>query len=153
MCSLSLVTPGLFPLVGVSHAEMTTIGFAMLYEPERSFDIPLNDADLFTSAPRWHAFIEDDPLTLRQCTAGFFLASRRMDRIISRLTQSGPVPVHLLLADDERIIDNDKSVEFIRALKWPDCPITRYDGARHSLEFENDPSVYYGDLTRFIGRI
>ena len=41
--SLTLVTPGLFPKIGVSKPEMARIGFAMLYEPRSLFDIPLND--------------------------------------------------------------------------------------------------------------
>jgi acylglycerol lipase len=148
--SLSLVTPGLFPLVGVSRGEMAKIGFAMLYERTRLFDIPLNDAELFTTVPRWKDFIDTDTPTLRQCTASFYLASRRMDRIITKLRNAGPVPVHLFVAGEERIIDNDKTMAFIRDLHWRGCRITTYDTARHSLEFEGDPEVYFGDLVSFI---
>ncbi|MEK6675230.1 MAG: alpha/beta fold hydrolase [Planctomycetota bacterium] len=148
--SLSLVTPGLFPLTGVSNVEKARIGFAMLYEPRRAFDIPLNDSDLFTTNSQWKAFIEGDPLTLRQCTAGFYLASRRMDKITAKLGTVRPVPIHTLLADDEHIIDNDATAEFIRHLTWPARRVTWYDNARHSLEFENDPSRYCDDLVSFI---
>lgn len=150
--SLSLVTPGLFPLVGVSKNEMAKIGFAMLYEPRKEFRIPLDDAEMFTANSKWQEFIRTDPLTLRRCTASFYLASRRMDRMISKLGDAPPVPVHLLLAVDERIIDNDKTRQWVRALPWKGCLITAYDDARHSLEFENDPLVYIGDLIDFIGR-
>jgi alpha-beta hydrolase superfamily lysophospholipase len=148
--SLSLVTPGLFPRIGVSKAEMARIGFAMLYETRSLFDIPLNDAGLFTANPHWQEFINNDPLTLRQCTAGFYYASRRMDRVVGRLPQSPPVPIHLFVAEDERIVDNEKTIAFIRSLNWPATRITTYASARHSLEFENDPSVYYRDLAGFI---
>lgn len=148
--SLSLVTPGLFPRVGVSREEMSRIGFAMLYEPKSSFDIPLNAAELFTREPTWTAFFDKDPLTLRQCTAGFYLASRRMDKTVARLQQAAPVPVHLLLAGVEQIIDNEKTERFIRDLNWPRCRVTRYADARHSLEFERIHDAYYGTLTAFI---
>lgn len=148
--SLSLVTPGLFPLVGVSKAEMAKIGFAMLYEPHQDFRIPLDDPDMFTSNSDWQEFIRTDALTLRRCTASFYLASRRMDRMIQRLADSPPAPLHMLLADNERIIDNDKTRQFVRALPWKNCRITTYAEARHSLEFENDPEVYFGDLIAFI---
>jgi alpha-beta hydrolase superfamily lysophospholipase len=150
--SLSLVTPGLFPLIGVSTGEMAKIGFAMLYEPEKLFDIPLNRPELFTTSPLWQQFFDTDVLTLRRCTAGFYLASRRMDKIVARFTTSTPVPVHLFVAGDERIVDNDKTTSFIRDLRWPGCQITRYDQARHSLEFEGDPELYFGDLVSFIER-
>ncbi len=148
--SLSLVTPGLFPLVGVSKSMMAKIGFAMLYEPREFFDIPLDDAEFFTSVPRWKDYIGTDPLTLRQCTAGFYLASRRMDKTVARLGGVEAVPIHLLLAGDERIIDNEQTECFIRTVGWPDFRVTRYDEARHSLEFEGDPAGYFGDLVGFL---
>lgn len=151
--SLSLVTPGLFPLVGVSRQEMAKIGVAMLYEQQRLFDIPLNEAELFTSVPRWQHFFKTDPLTLRQCTAGFYLASRRMDKIVAKLPKAGPVPLHLFLVGDERIIDNEKTTNFIRELCWPRCRISMYADTRHSLELEDDPERYFKDLISFIGEV
>jgi alpha-beta hydrolase superfamily lysophospholipase len=151
--SLSLVTPGLFPIVNVSKAERTEIGFSMLYEPTRLYDIPLNDPELFTADPRWQEFFRRDPLTLRQCTAGFYLASRRMDRIVKRLPASPPVPIHLFVAGEEQIIDNAATTSFFHQLHFPGSRITAYDTARHSLEFEADREAYFKDLTRFIAEI
>lgn len=151
--SLTLVTPGLFPKIGVSRPEMARIGFAMLYEPRSFFDVPLNDPELFTTAPRWQEFFRRDELTLRQCTAGFYLASRRMDKTIARLREALPVPIHLFLADDERIVDNDRTEKFIQALGWPATQITHYESARHSLEFEGDPSIYFRQLADFIEHV
>lgn len=148
--SLTLVTPGLFPKIGVSQGEMTKIGFAMLYERERLFDIPLNDPELFTSVPRWQEFFRTDALTLRQCSAAFYLASRRMDRTIAQLPTAPPVPIHLFIAGDERIVDNEKTVAFIEGLGWPQSKITTYATARHSLEFEPDAECYFRDLVGFI---
>ena len=146
---LTLVTPGLFPRVGASKEDMATIGFAMLYEPERRFDIPLNDPDRFTSVKKWQQFFVEDDLTLRQCTAGFYLASRRMDRIVNRLRDAAPIPIHLMLAGDERIIDNDKTSVFVNDLGWPTTRLTEYATARHSLEFDI-PDQYTSDLVSFI---
>jgi len=148
--SLTLVTPGLFPLVGVTKGEMAKIGFAMLYEQKRLFRIPLNDAELFTTTPHWQRFFNTDDLTLRECTAAFYLASRRMDRITARLPKARPVPVHLFVAGDERIIDNDRTIAFIRELHWPTSRITTYPHPRHSLEFERDMDAYFSDLIGFL---
>ena len=150
--SLTLVTPGLFPQVGVSKAQMAKIGFAMLYEPHSLFDIPLNDPDRFSSDPRWQEFFETDALTLRQCTAGFYLASRRMDKIVARLPKTQPTPIYLLLAGDERIIDNEKTAAFVRELHFPTRRITTYTDARHSLEFDV-PDTYFADLLAFIDEV
>ena len=129
---------------------MARIGFAMLYEQRRPFDIPLNEAELFTAVPRWQHFFNTDPLTLRQCTASFYLASRRMDKIVAKLPRANPVPLHLFVAGDERIIDNEKTTSFIRELRWPRCRISTYIDARHSLEFEDDSETYFNDLISFI---
>ena len=150
--SLSLVTPGLFPQVGVSKRQAAEIGFAMLYEKARLFDIPLNDADLFTSVPKWQTFFREDALTLRQCSAGFYLASRRMDKPIAKLAAAPPVPIHLFVAGDERIIDNEKTIAFCKSLDWATTRITMYPNARHSLEFEGDPEIYFRDLVAFIAQ-
>ncbi|MFQ5414866.1 MAG: alpha/beta fold hydrolase [Phycisphaerae bacterium] len=148
--SMSLVTPGLFPLVGVSKARASEIASAMLYEREKPFDIPLNDPERFTASAKWQRFHRTDALTLRQATAGFYLASRRMDRWFGRLKACPPVPMHVLLAGDERIIDNDKTTGFVAELGWPDTRVTTYAAARHSLEYERDAEVYFRDLVGFI---
>lgn len=147
---LTLVTPGLFPLVGVTPAEKFRIGVAMVTDPCRRFDIPLNDAELFTAHRPKQRFIDADPLTLRQATAAFYLASRRLDRTCARLGSHSPAPVHLLLAGQERIIDNARTEAFIRDLNWPGTRVTRYDAARHSLEFEADPEPFLRDVVTWI---
>jgi acylglycerol lipase len=151
--SLTLVTPGLFPKIGVSKPEMARIGFAMLYEPRALFDIPLNDPELFTTNPRWQEFFRKDGPTLRQCSAGFYLASRRMDKIVARLKECAPVPMHLFLAGEERIVDTERTEAFVRGLNWPHTKITWYESARHSLEFEGDPTIYFRDLVDFLDEV
>ncbi len=149
VASLTLVTPGLFPRIGVSREERARIGFAMLYEPLSRFDIPLNEPDLFTHVPKWQRFFREDPLTLRACTASFYLASRRMDRTVSALREAPPVPIHLMLAGEEHIIDNERTASFLEGLGWPDVRITRYEHARHSLEFDV-PEAFFRDLVAFL---
>jgi len=149
VASLTLVTPGLCPLVGVSKDEAHRIGVAMIYEPETYFDIPLNEPEMFTVSEKWRAFHATDPRTLTQCTAAFYLASRRMDKPILKLGTKPPVPIHLMLAGDERIVDNEKTLDFVTGLGWPDVLVKYYEGARHSVEFEQ-PERFYADLTEFV---
>jgi len=149
VASLSLVTPGLFPLVGVSKEEAHRIGVAMIYEPQTLFDIPLNDPDLFTHSPKWREFHATDPRTLTQCTAAFYLASRRMDKMLAKLSDRPPVPIHLFTAGEEGIVDNDKTIEYIESLGWCHTRLTRYDGSRHSVEFDV-PERFYADLVGFV---
>ncbi|HRX85294.1 MAG TPA: alpha/beta fold hydrolase, partial [Phycisphaerae bacterium] len=99
--SLTLIAPGIFPIVDVSAAEKFRIGWSMVAEPHKAYPIPLNDWELFTDNPERIRFLENDALTLHDATAGFFLASRRMDKIWRNLPAAPPVPVHLVLAGDE----------------------------------------------------
>ena len=148
--SLALITPGLFPVVGVSKSEMLRIGFSMAGAPRRLFDIPLNDTRLFTSVPERLRFLERDEHQIHQATAGFYLASRRMDKPVSKLGAALEVPVHLMLAGDERIIDNEKTRAFARDLNWARTVITTYDHSRHTLEFDPDREAFFADLVAWI---
>lgn len=148
--TLSLVTPGLFPRMIATGEQKAKIGFAMIYEPMARFDIPLNDPDLFTANRAWQTFFQEDPLTLRQCTASFYLASRRMDRTIAKLPSTPPVPMHLFVAGDERVVDNEQTLQFIRGLNWPGTRISIFPHARHSLEFEACREDYLRTLVEFI---
>jgi len=148
--SLALVAPGIFPVVDVSAGEKFKIGLSMISSPEKLFDIPLNDPELFTGDPRWIQFLRDDPLQIHQATSGFYLASRRMDRVVARLPESSPVPVHLMLAERERIIDNPRTRQFVRNMLWPERHITTYVNSRHTFEFGPDRDQYISDLIRWV---
>ncbi len=148
--SLSLVCPGLFPRVDVSGAEKFRIGLSMVGNRRRYFDIPLNDPHLFTSQPQWIEFLRSDELTLRQVTASFFLASRRMDSVLRDLPEISPLPLHLMVVDDDDIIDSGKTVEFVRELHWPATRITHYPASKHTLEFEAVREEYWNDLVDWL---
>jgi alpha-beta hydrolase superfamily lysophospholipase len=146
--SLTLVTPGLFPIVDVAAIDKMRIGWSMISSPHRSFDIPLNDPKLFTSNPTWIEWLEHDDRQLHQATASFFLASRRMDRTAQRLPLAPPVPLHVFLAEQESIIDNERTRHFFRQFNWPQVRITAYDTARHTLEFEPNCEDFFDDLIK-----
>lgn len=148
--SLTLITPGLFPVVGVSNAEKFRIGISMMSAPRRLYDIPLNDPELFTSMPEKMRYLREDEYQIHQATAGFYLASRRMDKVFNRLSGATPVPIHLMLAHDERIIDNEETRRFVRGLHWRNTVITTYHESRHTLEFDPDREVFLEDLVAWI---
>jgi alpha-beta hydrolase superfamily lysophospholipase len=107
---LSLIAPGLFPRVDLPFMEKVRVGWAALTARRALFDIPLNEPELFTATPRWQEFIRGDPLRLRQVTAQFLLASRRLDRYVMGLPgrppagSSGPVPGRASVAARSRLI-------------------------------------------------
>lgn len=151
VASLSLVAPGLFPRVDLTTAQKFRVGVALINDRERTFPIPLNDPAYFTENPERVRFVENDKLLLTHVTAPFLLVTRRMDRIVRRFGETTfRNPVHMLLAGRERIIDNERTRDWLRALPSPDRRITDYPDGCHTLEFDADPKPFLEDLVEWI---
>lgn len=147
VASLTLVAPGLFPVVDLSPPEKFRVAVSLINHRTKLFDIPLNEPAFFTDNPTRVEFVKNDALMLRQVTAPFLLATRRMDRIVGRLGSSGYCrPVHLMLAGRDRIIDNARSRKWLKGLGRSTQRLTEYPQAQHTLEFERAPSSFLDDL-------
>lgn len=146
--NLVLVAPGLFPLIDLPASQKAVVALAALFAPKHPFAIPLNEPELFTDNPLRQAYIRDDPLRLRQATARFLFASRMLDLQIQReaAQRTWPFGVTFLLAGKERIVDNERTKRFARALRCRQVKIIEHSQAAHTLEFEPDPRAYYDDL-------
>jgi alpha-beta hydrolase superfamily lysophospholipase len=147
---LALICPGFFPKVRPSFGERLRIALTRLWSPERLFPVPLNDPGLFTANPRWQRFIQEDPLGLRQATARLLVESARLDAYLRWIPPCIRIPMLVLLAEKDRIIDNIRTRRFIERLASSDKRIIEYPGAHHTLEFEPNPEVYLGDLQRWL---
>jgi alpha-beta hydrolase superfamily lysophospholipase len=147
---LALVCPGFCAKVRPPLRQRLAILGSRLFAPRRLFPIPLNDPALFTATPRWQQFIREDPLSLRQATARLLLESARLDGYLRFVTGSVRVPVLLLLAEHDRIIDNAATRRFVARFPTRDLEIIEYPGAHHTLEFEPDPDPYVRDLQRWL---
>lgn len=151
--SLSLIAPGIFPRIDLPTMEKFRVAFSLANHRKRMFDVPLNDPRLFTGNPDRIRYVDQDPLRLMEVSATFLVASRRLDRLARKLAESTwRGSVHLLLAGRDRIIENDKTSEWLRGLPSPDRQITQYPDAHHTLEFESDPSAFHRDLCEWIDR-
>jgi alpha-beta hydrolase superfamily lysophospholipase len=148
--SLALLTPGFCPHVRPSATERWEIAGAKLVAPTRMFPIPLNDPALFTATPRWQEFVANDPLALREATARFLVESAKLDVYLKRAARHVNVPVLLMLAGKDRIIDNERTRRFIERFPTTDKTIIEYPDAHHTLEFEPDPGPIFGELKNWI---
>jgi alpha-beta hydrolase superfamily lysophospholipase len=146
MDALALLCPGIFSRVEVSLGEKLGIAWARLVAPTRVFPIPLGEPELFTASIRWQEFIRNDPLSLREATARFLSESVRLDFYVSRAGRCMSVPVLLMLAEKDRIIDNARTRRYFETLASPDKSIREYENAHHTLEFEPDPDRFLADL-------
>lgn len=80
VASLTLIAPGLFPKVDIPLTHKLRVGWSAITNRRATFDIPLQDPELFTANAARQAFIRDDRLALRKVTAAFLMASRKLDR-------------------------------------------------------------------------
>ncbi len=114
--------------------------------------IPLRDPALFTHDPHWQAYIRDDPLTLRRITVRFARADLQLNGR-ARAVEPFGVPLLLMLAGRERIVDNGRTREFLHRVVAPDKVCLEYPDAGHTLEFEPDPAPYLEDLRAWVARV
>lgn len=146
---LILLAPGLRPQVKPSAGQRARIVLARLLRPTRSFPIPLNEPELFTGSPAGQKYIAEEPHGLRVATARFLWSSFALDVYLRRAARRVKVPVLLVLAEHDRIIDNRKTRAF--AAKFGAVTtILDYPGAHHTLEFEPDGHPWVGDVTRWV---
>jgi alpha-beta hydrolase superfamily lysophospholipase len=152
VAGLILLCPGLFPRVRPALVERLRIAWSRLTSPTRLFPIPLNDPELFTTNAAWQRFIQEDPLSLRQATARLLVESIRLDYYVRFVPRSVNIPVLVMLAERDRIIDNVLTRRFVEKFATADKEIIEYAGAAHTLEFEPAPSRFLADLRDWLDR-
>jgi alpha-beta hydrolase superfamily lysophospholipase len=116
------------------------------------FPIPLNDVELFTDNQAMREYLRRDAFRLHRATARFLFGSRWLDR---RLVRAGanclPMPTTLLLAGQDRIIDNERTRARVETLAGKTLRVIELDGA-HTLEFEPDPTHFFEALVQAVAR-
>jgi alpha-beta hydrolase superfamily lysophospholipase len=145
-----LAAPGMKPKVAPPFLTRARIGLARLFSPGALFPIPLDDPALFTANPARQQYIRDDPLALRQATSRFLVESVRLDWALRRAAQAVRCPVLLLLAGEDRIIDNAATRAYVSSTSSPDKVTLEFPGMHHTLEFEPGPAPFFEALTRWL---
>src|SRR5207244_195630 len=124
-----LITPGFRPIVRMRLPARLAVLWKRVTHPTQLLPIPLNDPELFTANPKRQEFIRDDSLALHQATARFLFESGRLD-VYARLAKKRVrVPVLLLLAGQDRIIDNPKTRRFIQRMRRATTTVIEYPEA------------------------
>lgn len=145
-----LVAPGLCPRIRPSVGERLRIVAARLVAPRRMFPIPLNDPELFTTNAERQRFIRDDHLMLRRATARMLFETGRLDVYLRLAARSVNLPVLLLLAGHDRIIDNAATKRFVERFHGAERTVVEYPGAHHTLEFEPGGPPFVDDLLKWL---
>ncbi len=149
---LILLCPGFFPKIHPTLGQRIRIFFTRLLRPKTLFPIPLSDPELFTATPRWLDFLRGDPLSLHQATARFMIESVRLDGYLRFAPKYVHVPTLLLLAEQDRIIHNAKTHEYVDRFATKEKTVREIAGAHHTLEFEPDPTIFLGEVLSWLDR-
>ncbi len=113
-------------------------------------NVPLGDPALFTHDPLWQKYINDDPLTLHRVSVGFLGASRELDKQASELLPQINCPLLLMLAGQDRIIDNDATRKLFEKVPSQQRTLIEYPEAAHTLEFEKNRDQFVKDLADWL---
>jgi alpha-beta hydrolase superfamily lysophospholipase len=104
----------------------------------------------YTQNPRYVEYIREDPLRLRTATARFFWETRRLDRMRARATSALRVPLLVQMGEEDAMMDVAAIRRWCRDVSSVDKTLRIYPGAKHTLDFEPDPTTYRDDLAAWI---
>lgn len=151
MASITLIAPGIFPVVDVPVSRKLQIAADVILRTKRKFPIPLNAPELFTENSERQDFIRNDNLKLTSVTGRFMYQSRRLDRFIRFLPNRLNIPAKLFLAGRDKIIDNQKTLNYFRSLRCAKRKsLACFPQACHTLEFESDNRQFLNELKEWI---
>jgi acylglycerol lipase len=154
LAGVAMICPGLFACQQAGLLQRSLLRFAGAAGlAGLRISIPLRDPALFTDTSNWRDYIRDDPLALRHITIRFALADLKLNGGARAAPERIHVPVLLMLAGRERIVDNLQTRDFFRRISSPDKAEIEYPRARHTLEFEPDAARYLNDLSTWVTRV
>jgi alpha-beta hydrolase superfamily lysophospholipase len=148
---VALLCPGFYPRVSLSWREKWGLVWARVTHPKRLFPIPLSDPELFTATEKWLQFLRTDTLSLHLATARFLMKSLALDLYLRDAPRRIKIPVLLMLAGRDRIIDNRPTRDLIERFAGPK-EVIEYPEAHHTLEFSPDPERHITDLLKWLQR-
>ncbi len=152
--ALALLYPGIRAKIQATTSQHLLLSLAdCLGKRKRRVPVPLGDSRLFTADPRFREFIDHDALTLREVTVGFLLANRRLDRMLADAPERIHCPVLLMLAGQDRIIDNRAMRGYFLRFASHKRKLIEYVDAEHTLEFERRREEFVDDLLHWLQRM
>ena len=140
LAGLILVTPAIKTKVDLPIGEKVDIAFSNIFRPRKLFDVPLDDC-MFTRNPRYAEFIKKDDLKLKKVTARFFFETQMMNFRFNKIAPRIHIPVLVLLAGDDRVVDNKGIKKWFNKLGAMDKTIKLYEDSYHCLQFEETKNI------------
>lgn len=142
---LILISPSLKNKLKFSLSDKLSI----LFRPHSLLKIPIKDA-MFTSNEKYLKYINGDSLRLRYIPASHLLEIARMGRHLKTASNNIKLPVLLMLAGIDEIIDTNRIRKWYEDLPSSDKTIKFYKDYHHILTFEKDADKVMDDISDWI---
>lgn len=142
---LILISPSLKGKLKFSLSDK----FSVIFRPNSMLKVPIEDA-MFTSNERWLKYIKNDSLRLRHIPAQHLLEIAKMGRHLKKASGNIRLPVLLMLAGIDEIIDTDSVRRWYEKLPSSDKTLKFYKGYHHLLTFEENAAQIMEDVAAWI---
>jgi len=134
---LILLSPAIYRRVDLSPVVKIAAKISSFFYPKAHFKIPINDR-MFTDNKRYIDFIKNDKMRLRSLTCRFFNQIIRMETDFEAIKNKLLLPVVVLLAGHDEIVDNERVKKWFSGILSRDKAMRVFDGSYHVMPFEED---------------
>lgn len=148
--SVIFSSPGLVSLRSYPLVTQLSIAASLVFGADREYPLPLEDPALFTDDPDEQNYIEEDAFGMRRASARFLYESRRLERLALACFRVISMPMLLLLAGRDEIVDNEALKALFSECVSGDKVMKVYQRARHTLEFDACRGEYFDDLVKWL---
>ena len=142
---LILISPSLKTRLKFSLSDKLSI----LFRPNKMIKVPIKDT-VFTSNEKYLKYIEKDSLRLRHIPAQHLLEIAKMDRHLKTASENIKLPVLLMLAGIDKIINTRSCRRWYKKLPSTDKTLKFYKKYHHILTFEEDAAKVMEDIVSWI---
>ena len=142
---LVLVSPSFKSKLKFPVADLLRI----LFKPNSMVNVPIDDR-MFTSNEKYLKHIKNDPLRLHYIPACHLLEISKMDKSVKEASARIKIPVLLMLAGIDEIIDTGFAKKWLGRLPADDKTLSVYKDFYHILTFEKDPSKVMKEMSDWI---
>lgn len=142
---LVLISPSFKSKLKFSPIDILSI----LFKPNSLLKIPIEDR-MFTSNEKYLKHIEKDGLRLHYIPARHLLEIVKMDRFVKNALRNARLPVLLMLAGIDEVIDTENVKRWYKKLPSKDKTIKVYKDFHHILTFEENAGMVFDDVAGWI---
>ena len=147
--SAVFLSPGIFTKVNLSRWDQIRVLLGRKDSQGARIPTPLQD-ELFTDVEKYLEFIRNDNRGLRTATPGMYFQVFLLDRVVRNNWRKITVPVLFMLAGQDPIVDNRRTIEFFEKLPAAKKRLHSYAEALHSLLFSAAREQVIDDILQWL---